>query len=160
MSEDELLTLDELTERVGLSIRNIRFYTSRGLVDPPIRQGRLGFYSPAHVERLQLIRELQEQGFTLAAIERYVSDTSTSAYAGLTELGLPPETIDQAAAIYRRHGRAIAQELTELFETAVVPAYEQSGASPEQLQELVEKLKPLSLAALISAYESALAERR
>ena len=29
------LSLDELTERVGMSVRNVRFYTSRGLVPPP-----------------------------------------------------------------------------------------------------------------------------
>jgi DNA-binding transcriptional MerR regulator len=35
----ELLTLDELTNRVGMSVRNVRFYTTRGLVPPPIRRG-------------------------------------------------------------------------------------------------------------------------
>ena len=35
-----LLTLDELTERVGMSVRNVRFYTTKGLVPPPIRRGR------------------------------------------------------------------------------------------------------------------------
>ena len=37
MDDDRLLTLDELCERVGMSVRNVRFYTSRGLVAPPIR---------------------------------------------------------------------------------------------------------------------------
>ncbi|MGA8255600.1 MAG: MerR family transcriptional regulator [Nocardioides sp.] len=68
-----LLTLDELTTRVGLSVRNIRFYTSRGLVPPPIRRGRSGYYTPEHVARLELVTELQSHGFTLSAIERYVS---------------------------------------------------------------------------------------
>ena len=38
-----LLTLEELTERVGMSVRNVRFYTTRGLVPPPIRRGRSGY---------------------------------------------------------------------------------------------------------------------
>src|SRR5262245_54063657 len=67
----ELIKLDELTRRTGLSVRNIRFYTSRGLVPPPIRRGRSGFYSADHIARLELVRELQAHGFTLAAIERY-----------------------------------------------------------------------------------------
>ena len=33
---DGLLTLDELCERVGMSVRNVRFYTTKGLVPPPI----------------------------------------------------------------------------------------------------------------------------
>ena len=69
----ELLTLDELTNRVGLSVRNVRFYTTKGLVPPPIRRGRSGYYTPDHVARLELVQELQTHGFTLAAIERYLS---------------------------------------------------------------------------------------
>jgi DNA-binding transcriptional MerR regulator len=69
----ELLTLEELTARVGMSVRNIRFYTSKGLVPPPIRRGRSGYYSSDHVARLELVQELQAHGFTLSAIERYVA---------------------------------------------------------------------------------------
>lgn len=69
----ELLTLDELTARVGMSVRNIRFYTTKGLVPPPIRRGRSGYYSADHVARLELVQELQAHGFTLSAIERYVA---------------------------------------------------------------------------------------
>src|SRR5688572_8609439 len=66
------LTLDEVCARVGMSVRNVRFYTTRGLVPPPIKRGRQGFYTDVHVARLELVRELQSHGFTLAAIEKYV----------------------------------------------------------------------------------------
>lgn len=69
----DLLTLDELTERVGLTVRTLRFYTSRNLVPPPIRRGRSGYYSDLHVARIELVQELQSHGFTLSAIERYVA---------------------------------------------------------------------------------------
>src|SRR4051794_41694418 len=69
----QLMTLDELTRRVGMSVRNIRFYTTKGLVPPPIRRGRSGYYSLDHVARLELVSELQAHGFTLSAIEKYVA---------------------------------------------------------------------------------------
>ena len=69
----DLLTLEELTARVGLTVRTVRFYTSRGLVPPPIRRGRSGYYSAAHLARIELVLELQSHGFTLSAIERYVA---------------------------------------------------------------------------------------
>ena len=75
----DLLTLDELTNRVGMSVRNIRFYTTKGLVPPPIRRGRSGYYTSDHVARLELVQELQAHGFTLAAIERYVARIPTDA---------------------------------------------------------------------------------
>ena len=71
--------LDELTDRVGMSVRNVRFYTSRGLVPPPIRRGRSGFYSADHVARLELVQDLQSHGFTLSAIEKYVAGIPASA---------------------------------------------------------------------------------
>jgi DNA-binding transcriptional MerR regulator len=70
----ELFTLDELTKRVGMSVRNVRFYTTKGLVPPPIRRGRSGYYTPDHVARLELVQELQSHGFTLSAIEKYVAN--------------------------------------------------------------------------------------
>src|SRR6476659_3194934 len=83
-----LLTLDELTERVGMSVRNIRFYTSKGLVPPPLRRGRSGYYTSDHVARLELVQELQGHGFTLSAIERYVA-------------GIPADATPEDIALHR-----------------------------------------------------------
>jgi DNA-binding transcriptional MerR regulator len=216
-----LLTLEELTERAGMSVRNIRFYTTKGLVPPPIRRGRNGYYTADHVARLQLVQELQGHGFTLSAIERYVAgipvgaspedialhramlapwmadsweelsraeldqragralsaaDLETLAALGvvrtagrgqvlvsmsqlgvglgLLDLGYPIEAARAAAEVYAVHGRAIAEELYELFRTKVWPVYKEQGVSPEKIQEVVERLKPLSIASLVQAYEA------
>jgi DNA-binding transcriptional MerR regulator len=222
-----LLTLEELTERVAMSVRNIRFYTTKGLVPPPIRRGRSGYYTADHVARLQLVQELQGHGFTLSAIERYVagipdgaspedialhramlapwmadswedlsraeldqragralsaSDLETLAALGVVEsagrgrfrvsmsqlgvglglldLGYPIEAARAAAQVYAVHGRAIAEELYELFRTKVWPVYKEQGVSPETIQEVVERLKPLSIASLVQAYETGMDELR
>jgi DNA-binding transcriptional MerR regulator len=222
-----LLTLEELTERVGMSVRNIRFYTTKGLVPPPIRRGRSGYYTADHVARLQLVQELQGHGFTLSAIERYVAgipagaspedialhramlapwmadsweelsraeldqragrslsgpDLETLAALGvvqpagrgrvrvsmsqlgvglgLLDLGYPIEAARAAAEVYAVHGRAIAEELYELFRTKVWPVYKEQGVSPETIQEVVERLKPLSIASLVQAYEAGMDDLR
>jgi DNA-binding transcriptional MerR regulator len=216
-----LLTLDELTNRVGMSVRNVRFYTTRGLVPPPIRRGRSGYYSRDHVARLELVQELQGHGFTLSAIERYVAgipadatpedialrrtmlapwqadlpvemtkaelekrvdrklskdDLETlialgivfrtqrgrfqvalsqlSVGLGLLDLGFPLEAAIAASEVYTRHGHEIAHELYDVFRRMVWPVYKESGAAPETIQEVVERLKPLSIASLVSAYEA------
>ena len=223
----DLLTLDELTNRVGMSVRNIRFYTTKGLVPPPLRRGRSGYYTPDHVARLELVQELQAHGFTLSAIERYVAripaqatpedialhrtmlapwqadlpvemtraeldaragrtltddDLTTlaalgiafparrgrfevavsqlSVGLGLLDLGFPVEAALAAAEVYAEHGRQLAKELNELFRTMVWPVYKESGASPDKLREVVERLKPLSIASLVAAYEAAMDETR
>jgi DNA-binding transcriptional MerR regulator len=223
----DMMTLDELTARVGMSVRNVRFYTTRGLVPPPIRRGRSGCYTAEHLVRLELVRELQAHGFTLAAIEGYMAripadatpetialhrtllapwmaelpetvsrrelvrragrdlsdeDIATlnalgivyptkqgkfqvalahlSVGVALLDLGLPCETALTAQDIFTAHGRQIAEELTELFRTQVWPAYKEQGVSPEQLRALVEKFKPVTVAALVAAYESAVDESK
>ena len=62
--------------------------------------------------------------------------------------------------MYAAHGRAVAEELNEVFRTRVWPAYKEAGATPETIREVVEKLKPLSIASLVAAYESAMDDTR
>ena len=223
----DLIPLDELTKRVGMSVRNVRFYTTKGLVPPPIRRGRSGYYSSDHVARLELLRELQAHGFTLAAIEKYLTrvpaDASPETIAlhrtllapwmaelpetvsrrelvrqagrrlsdedldtlhalgivyptkqgkfqvalahlpvgiALLDLGMPTDAALAAQDIFTAHARAIADELTELFRLKVWPAYKEGGVGPDELREAVERFKPVSVAALVNAYESAVNESK
>ncbi|MER7054253.1 MULTISPECIES: MerR family transcriptional regulator [unclassified Streptomyces] len=71
--EPPTLTIDELAARAGVTVRTVRFYGTRGLLPPPaIGPRRVGHYGREHLARLALIEELQHQGMTLAAIERYL----------------------------------------------------------------------------------------
>lgn len=68
------LTVDELAARAGVTVRTLRFYSGRGLLPPPeLGPRRVGWYGTEHLDRLELIEELQRQGLTLAAIERYLA---------------------------------------------------------------------------------------
>ncbi|MFF3662369.1 MerR family transcriptional regulator [Streptomyces olivochromogenes] len=72
-TEEPTLTVDELAVRAGVTVRTVRFYSSKGLLPPPvIGPRRVGHYSQEHLARLALIEELQRQGMTLAAIERHL----------------------------------------------------------------------------------------
>ena len=69
------LTIEELAERSGMSVRNIRAHQSRGLLPPPAIEGRTGYYGQDHVLRLQLISEMQADGFNLQAIKRLLESS-------------------------------------------------------------------------------------
>lgn len=62
------LTIDELAARVGMTVRNVRAYASRGLMPPPRLAGRTGYYGREHIHRLLLVRELLDRGYTLTAV--------------------------------------------------------------------------------------------
>jgi DNA-binding transcriptional MerR regulator len=85
---DTDLTIDQLAARTGMTVRNVRSHASRGLLPPPQLRGRTAYYGADHVARLQLIAGLQQQGFSLAAIEAVVQHT-------------PARSAEQALAFYR-----------------------------------------------------------
>jgi len=76
---DEEFTVDVLAERAGMTVRNVRAYSTRGLIDPPRLEGRTGYYSQKHLQRLVLIRTLLARGFTLAAIEDAILKSPSTA---------------------------------------------------------------------------------
>jgi DNA-binding transcriptional MerR regulator len=68
------LTVEQLAEESGMSVRNIRAHQARGLLSPPEVRQRVGYYGPEHVAQLRLIRDLQEDGFNLNGIKRLLED--------------------------------------------------------------------------------------
>lgn len=62
--------VEDLAARCDVSVDTVRFYQSRGLLPPPAREGRIAWYDDTHVERLDRIRELKSQGFSLRLISR------------------------------------------------------------------------------------------
>ena len=69
--------LGELSERSGVSVRNIRAYRERGLLDPPRREGRSAYYDDRHLAQLTTINELLRKGYTPDSIvNRTWSDSS------------------------------------------------------------------------------------
>jgi DNA-binding transcriptional MerR regulator len=64
----DLLTVDELAHRAGTTTRTVRAYQTKGLIPPPRKIGRVAYYGPEHLARLQLIERLLARGFLLSAI--------------------------------------------------------------------------------------------
>ena len=80
MTNDTQLMIDELARRAGMTVRNVRAHQSRGLLPPPEIRGRTGYYGPEHFDRLELIKDLQAEGYSLEVIKR-ILDRSPGATA-------------------------------------------------------------------------------
>src|SRR3954447_10887523 len=72
------LTIDQLAQKTGMTVRNLRAHQSRGLLPPPDVRGRTGYYGPEHIARVELIKELQADGFNLEAIRRLIENARGS----------------------------------------------------------------------------------
>jgi DNA-binding transcriptional MerR regulator len=108
------MTIDELARETGMTVRNIRAHQSRGLVPPPEVRGRTGYYGEEHLARIELIKELQADGFNLEAIRRLLEGAGGSGAEVLNfsrALRAPfedeqPEIIDMREMAERWGGRA------------------------------------------------------
>ncbi len=66
------IRIDELAQRAGVPTRTIRYYTQQGLLPSPELQGRVGYYDGRHLDRLRLIKELQEKRYLPLSVIRSV----------------------------------------------------------------------------------------
>jgi DNA-binding transcriptional MerR regulator len=106
------LTIDQLAQKTGMTVRNIRAHQSRGLLPPPVVEARTGYYDEEHLGRIKLIQEMQAEGFNLKAIERLIEGSSGAVEealgfkrAVLTPFGdEQPEYITQEELDERLHG--------------------------------------------------------
>jgi DNA-binding transcriptional MerR regulator len=111
-------------------VDTIRFYQGKGLLEPPRREGRVTWYSVRHLERLRRIRELQQRGFTLAVIRRFLEGELEPSDEALVEaITAPPSpqtlTLEELAA---RSG--VAVPLLRALEQAGMLVPITDGAEP------------------------------
>jgi DNA-binding transcriptional MerR regulator len=129
VSDATELTIDELAARTGMTVRNVRAYQSRGLIPPPELRGRTGYYGEEHVMRLELIRDLQAEGFNLEAIKRILESASGDSIGEVLDftraVAAPfgderPQVVD-AQAFVERWGEQLTPEVVRLaIKTGVV----------------------------------------
>jgi len=98
-------TIDQLARASGVTVRNIRAHQSRGLLPSPEVRGRTGFYNQEHVARLQLINEMQADGFNLNAIKRILN-------------GMPPGSAGQVLGLERALRTPWGEEEPEIMEAS------------------------------------------
>lgn len=135
-ANDDLCTIDELAARAGLTVRTTRYYASLGLLPPPAKRGRMAWYDDAHLARLEMIRALQDHGFTLQAIEGYLK--SLPADAAIEDLAVqramltawaPPGPREISRRQLEKHaGRKLSDEQLRLMvDLGIVRETEQGG---------------------------------
>jgi MerR HTH family regulatory protein len=139
--------IDELAQRAGLTVDTIRYYAREGLLSPPTKQGRHRLYGSEHLERLDRIRELQAQRFSLAAIRAIVdadrpglegffttgergyslaelierSGVDEELVAGLREVGLLPDPAEFGGESYDDTDLAVLRAVAELHAVGMTP---------------------------------------
>lgn len=186
-SDSNAITIDALAERLGMTVRNLREWRSLGLLPPAEMNGRVGYYGPAVVERLERVKELHSEGFTLELIRRMLDvggdagedvmrlaaalrapfreprgATIERIGATLTGLGLSAEQILSVTTEIRGHADSIAELFEQVWLDHVWEPFISAGMPEEELatiEETLAKVQPLALDAVITVFTIAMEAR-
>jgi DNA-binding transcriptional MerR regulator len=91
--------IEQLARSAGVAVDTIRFYQGKGLLEAPRREGRVTWYGEGHLDRLRRIKELQQQGFTLTVIQRFLTgelEPSDEALVAAVTRPAAPQTLTLA----------------------------------------------------------------
>jgi DNA-binding transcriptional MerR regulator len=132
--------IEQLAQAGGVAVDTVRFYQGKGLLEPPRRDGRVTWYSDGHLERLRRIRTLQQRGFTLAVIRRFLEgelEASDEALVEAVTVPPAPETLglDELAAT-----SGVAPPLIRALEQAGLLLATADGDEPRYPAEDVDVL--------------------
>jgi DNA-binding transcriptional MerR regulator len=74
-SNEELLKISEVAERSGVPVATIRHYLREGLLPEPVKTSRnMAYYPPEFVDRIRLIKQLQEDRYMPLRVIRELLD--------------------------------------------------------------------------------------
>ena len=99
------MRISELAARSGLSVDTLRFYEKKGLIDSTLihrESNNYRDYSDATLDRIMLIRQGKQLGFTLAEIQELIHEFAA---AGITR--------DRKRAIIHQKLRQIDEKIAE-----------------------------------------------
>lgn len=117
MNDDGLLKMSELAEASGVSAGTIKHYLREGLLggtDDVVRTSRnMAYYPVAYVDRVRLIKRLQEDRYMPLKVIREVIDGDPERALALVEL--EDRILERAAAARERQGRVAATEVRRRY---------------------------------------------
>ena len=114
MNADGLLKISELAERSGVSAGTIKHYLREGLLPEPVRTSRnMAYYSPDFVERIRLIKRLQEDRFMPLRVIKDVMEREPERLSALVAL---EDRILERAVAAREQGRVSAAEVRRRYD--------------------------------------------
>lgn len=172
-----------------MTIRNLREWKTLGLLPPAEMKGRVGYYAPEVVARVQRIQRLHTEGFTLDLIGRMLEAGGAAAdevmrlaatlhaplevvsvvgagveqvQEALEALGLTPEQIHPIMARVSELTKQIAAIFEQVWMEHFWQPFVSAGMPAEGLPRMRERaghVKPLALEAVAALFAAAMDEQ-
>lgn len=143
-----LLSIGQLSQRTGLPVRTIRFWSDSGLVEPVCRSaGGHRLYDTEALARLELVQTLRELGLGLDVVQRILRKQVTLADVARTHaeaLDAEIRTLRLRRAVLRsvaQRGSTI-EEMTFMHELARLSAQERQRLVDDFVDRVFEGIAP------------------
>jgi DNA-binding transcriptional MerR regulator len=140
-AQRKLLRMGELAEASGVPAGTIKHYLREGLLPEPVKTSRnMAYYPPEFVERIRLIKQLQEERFMPLKVIRSMLDEDPERAKALVELedrilerALEGErTRTSAAAVRERYD--VPKEVLDRLEEIEVLSPNSRGYTPSDVR--------------------------
>ena len=97
----ELLKISELAERADVPVATVRHYLREGLLPEPVKTSRnMAYYPPEFVERIRLIKRLQEERFMpIRVIKEALLAERTPTSEVLERFDVPARALERLAEV-------------------------------------------------------------
>ncbi|MEA2480269.1 MAG: hypothetical protein QOJ07_2191 [Thermoleophilaceae bacterium] len=151
MSQNGLLKMRELSDASGVSAGTIKHYLREGLLPEPVRTSRnMAYYPPDFVDRIRLIKQLQEERFMPLKMIKGVLDKDPERARRLVELedrvlerALAAESSRRVSATELRRRYEVPKEVLErLAELGVLsPSSRGYSASDVRIVEAITRFR-------------------
>ena len=115
----ELLRISELAERSDVPVATVRHYLREGLLPEPVKTSRnMAYYPPEFVDRIKLIKQLQEERFMPLRVIRDLLEREDAAPERLRAMIELEDRILERAVVEARE-RVPVREVAERYEVPV-----------------------------------------
>jgi len=139
-----LLKISELAERSGVPVATVRHYLREGLLPEPVKTSRnMAYYPPEFVERIKVIKQLQEERFMPLRVIRGLLESGDAEPARLRAMiDLEDRILDRALAGERERIDAdevrsrydVPQEVLDRLAELGVLTPDEQGYSPSDVR--------------------------
>lgn len=133
MIKDNNLTLEDLSNISGLTLRTLRYYIQEGILQGPDTRGKFSRYSQHHLDRLELIKRFKNLRLPIQEIRHLLENMN-------------PEEISQI----KQYQDILKYTLDDFFSEKITPEPQKEGASALEyilnLERGLESIKPFSKA--------------
>jgi DNA-binding transcriptional MerR regulator len=138
---EEMLRMGELAEASGVSAATIKHYLREGLLPEPVKTSRNMAYYPAEfVERIRLIKQLQEERYMPLKVIKDLLDEDPDRARALIELGdrllerVAEGEAERISGAEVRHRYEIPQEALDRLAELEVLTPDENGYSPSDVR--------------------------